>query len=309
MIVRADDQQLLHDKRKAISSLFPYVLWQDRVGQEDMFDTLLRAVMTSNSEQFIWHCVKPYIPRLSNELSPPSLNQVIVLASPHVSWHNLPHIEPIRSSSEWPRPIRLNLLRSEPVARWAAAVSAVPYTDMVGQSVVDALLQIASVRSLRPHIPVGIWSWLKKRPSLPPECSGRSMGTSGDVVRHVRALGDIEVLKSYLLLVWSEWDPISSVPEGLAEMQIAIREDFSGIGMGHHRGDLIERLDHVLGQFDRGLGHFKEHKPRIHDGNIQWTKGQYGELKEVLLEVERQAMGVLARTSPSSIYLRSTDTH
>jgi len=249
-----------------------------------MLGVLSCAVMTSDPEQFIWHRVEQYIAAPSNNPSSPPLNQVILFGSPHVSWDD-------------------GRCNENMVTRWGAAASAVAYTEEVGQSVVDVLLQIATVDSLRSHIPVDIWVCLKKRPTLPPECSGRSKGTERDVVRHVRALGDIEVFKSYLLLVWSEWDPVSSLSEGLAEMQIAIREDFSGIGMGRHRGDLIERLDHVLGQLDRGLEHFKEHKPGLLERNIPCAKGQYGELKEVLLEVDREAMDVLARTPPSLILL------
>jgi len=289
-MAQAEDQQLLHAKRKAISGLFPYVVWQERVGQRMMLDALSRAAMASNSEQFIWHRVEQYIATLSNKPSPPPLNQVIVLVSPHVYWSDGQRNENM-------------------VTRWAGAVSAVPFTEEVGQNVIDALLQIASVDLLRPHIPVGIWAWLKKRSPLPPECTGRSEGTKEDVVRHVRELGDIEILKSYLLLVWSEWNPIYSKPEGLAEMQVAIREDFSGIGMGRDREDLIEQLDHVLGQLDRGLEYFEEHRPALDESDIQRAKGQYGELKEVLLEVDREAMTVLARTPPSLILSRSTDTH
>ena len=60
---------------------------------------------------------------------------------------------------------------------------------------------------------------------------------------------DIEVLKSYLFAVWSEWDWLSNYC--FDEMCILIRDDFGGIEMGHHRTDLIQRLDDVLGQLDR----------------------------------------------------------
>jgi len=260
----AEDQPLLHAKRKAISSLLPYVLRQERVGQQDMLGTLSHIATTMDSEQFIWHCIQPYITALCNNPNPLSLDQVIILGSPHVPWRTGPHNE-------------------NTVTRWATAASAVPYTEEVGESVVDALLHIASVDSLRPHIPIDIWAWLKKQPSLPHWSPGRSRATEGHVVRHVRALGDIEVLKSYLLLVWSEWDFIW--PDGFGEMCTSIREDFGGIEMGHHREDLIERLDHVLGQLDRGLGHFKERKPSLDAGHIQRAKDHYGELK-VLLEVD-----------------------
>ena len=58
------------------------------------------------------------------------------------------------------------------VHRWAAAALAVPYTEEVGQSVVDVLLQIASNSSLRLHIPRDVWALLKKRVSLPPVWGG-----------------------------------------------------------------------------------------------------------------------------------------
>ena len=267
-MARADDHQLIHDKRKAISSLIPYLLRQDQVRQQEILGALSHVAVTSNFEQSMWRHIQPYITTLSNDPSPHFLNQIIALGSSYVSWHHGQHNETM-------------------VIRWAAAASTVPYTEVVGQSVVDALLQIASVDSLRPHIPVGVWAWLKKRPSLPPVCYGRSRGTTINVVRHVRALGDIEVLKSYLLLVWSEWDPISSRSGGLAEMEVAIREDFGGIGMGCHREDLIKHLDHVLGQLDQRLEYLKEHRAGLHERNVQWTKEKYWKLKGVLLDVDR----------------------
>ena len=173
------------------------------------------------------------------------------------------------------------------VARWAAAASAAPYTEEIGQSVVDTLLHIASVDFLRPHIPVDIWTLLKKQPPLPPECLGRSRGSSRDVVLQIRALGDIEILKSYLLLILSEWDHIDDqLLGGLTEMKVSIREDFGGIKMQRHRRDLIKRLDHVLGQLDRGLDHLQQHKPSLDTHHISRAKKQYRELKGVLVEIE-----------------------
>lgn len=99
-----------------------------------------------------------------------------------------------------------------------------PYSEEVGRSVIDALLQIASEDSLRPHIPVGVWVWLKRQPYLPPVCAGWYLGTSSDIVHHIRGLGDIEILKSYFLLVWSEWDYPDE--DGFAETQVSIKEDF-----------------------------------------------------------------------------------
>jgi len=89
---------------------------------------------------------------------------------------------------------------------------------------------------------------LNERPSFPPVCWGRFYGSTGGFLRTVRALGDIEILKSCLPLVWSEWDEPG--PVNLYEMYASLWEGFSGIGMEHHRQDVLRRLDHVLGQLD-----------------------------------------------------------
>jgi len=181
------------------------------------------------------------------------------------------------------------------VTRWTEAVLAVPcYTEEVGQRVVDALLQIASNIYIQPYIPVNIWAWLKKRPSLPPVCSGRKMGTWHHVIPRVRQLGDIEILESYLLLVWSEWNV--AYQGGFIEMCTSIREDLGGIGMGCHREVLINRLDYVLGQLDRGLEHLKQRNPLLGEDHIPEARIQYEGLREVLLEVGREASEILTRT-------------
>jgi len=202
-----------------------------------------------------------------------SPNRVVTFMSPYVQWGRF---------------------GGNTVTWWAAAAMAVPHTEEVCQSVVDALLQIASVNRLEPYVPVEIWAWLKKQPSLPPICRGRDKGTMGHVVRRVRKLGDVDILESYLLLVWSEWDYIYD--NGLAEMCTSIREDLGGIGMERHREVLIKRLDHVLRQLDRGLGYFKEQDPLLDEDHIQKAREQYKELKRVLLEVDREASEILTRT-------------
>ena len=154
---------------------------------------------------------------------------------------------------------------------------------------INALLQIASIDSLRSHIPIDLWAWLKKLPPLPPVCRGRRTGKKEAVVLHVRQLGDIEILKSYFLLIWSEWNFLFI--SGLDEMQISIREDFAGIELRHHREDLVERLDHVLGQLDRGLGYIEQHQPDINPYQLHRAKMDYKMLKEVLLEVEQESLG------------------
>ena len=97
---------------------------------------------------------------------------------------------------------------------------------------VDALLQFAFDHEVLPYIPVDMWLWLKTQPSLPPVCQGRYYGTHLPIVRAVHGLKDIEILKSYLLMVWSEWDTLLN--EGFDEMCTSICEDFREIGRGHH---------------------------------------------------------------------------
>ena len=283
-MVGSVDRNRIRSKRKAIIALFPYAVRLGQSGKQRMVDMSLRAVMVLYSEEYIWRRAKPLIMKSLNTQSPPSLDWLITLASPHVSWHDEPY-------------------DGEMVARWAAAASALPYTEEVGQSAVGVLLHIASVNILQPHIPTGIWTLLKKQPTLPPECSGRSRGSSGDVVRQVRALGDIEILRSYLLLIWSEWDHIDDQPSGgLIEMEISIRENFSGIEMWRHRQDLVKRLDHVLGQLDRGLDYLQQHKPSLDTHHVSRAKTQYSELKAVLLEVDVGAMNGLSRKPPRLIF-------
>jgi len=156
-----------------------------------------------------------------------SLKQIIILASPYLPWEDFTTNEQL-----------IQLL--------AVAASTFPYTNDIGQSVVDTLLRIANDTSLQSHIPVGMWSWLNKRPSLPRFCWGRFYGSTRHVARAVRALGDIEILNSYLFLIRSEWDGPRSLR--LGEAYASLSECFSGIRMGHHRQDLLRRLDCVLGQ-------------------------------------------------------------
>jgi len=230
---------------------------------------------SSNSCGVVGRCVAPYATTMFQEPSPPSLNRIIALAAPYVTWYD-------------------DLCTEDTVTRWAAAVSATPYSEEVGQGVVDALLEITNTSSLRPHIPTNIWVWLKKQPSLPPVCQGRSNGSWEYTVRHVRGLGDIEILKSYFLLVWSEWDYAYDDP-GFDEMVLSLREDLSGIGMGGHRQDLIKRLDYVLGRLDLGPKHL-EQNPRSDEDFVREAEARYRKLKEVLLEVDKEAMEILTES-------------
>jgi len=161
---------------------------------------------------------------LFDESSTPSLDRVITLVSPYLDWDN-------------------HHFNQNMVTRWSTAALAVPYTEEVGQSVVYTLLQIASVDALRQHIPVSVWSWSRNRTFLPPVWVGGYIRTA-KVVHQIRALGNIEILKSYLLLIWLEWKYLDN--SAVTEMRTAIREVFNGAGMEDHRKDLIGRLNHVL---------------------------------------------------------------
>ena len=238
-----------------------------------MVDAILRAARGSELI-FGWRHVRTHIATLFGDSSPPSLNSVITFASPYIPWD---HLSNTRNA----------------IDRWAAAVSAVPCSEEVTQSAVDTLLWISGDGSRRSHIPVEMWALLKKRPPLLPMSLGRSNGTWRSIVLHIRGLGDIEILKSYFLLVWSEWNHLWF--NGFMEMQTSIREDFDGIGMCCHRDDFIKHLNHVQQQLDRDLEYFKPHQPEVREEHIQERKGQYRHLKNVLLEVDKIAMESLTR--------------
>jgi len=274
-VIGAANPDLIYSMRKAITTFFLFAAWCEQNGQHEALDVFLYTTKASGWSGLMWHWIKLPVTKLLNRWSPLPLKQAALLASPHLPWW---------SFIEGKHLIQL----------WAAAAWEVPYTDEICQSVVDTLLQIASNGCLRPHIPISMWSWLKKHPFLPPICAGRYQGSAFGVVQTVRALGDIETLKSYMLLVWSEWDPLYSGKahnysrqnqchkKSLHEMCTSLREDFSGIGMEHHQIDLLQQLDYILGQLDLGLEHLQPHKPSLNAGDIQQMKEQYRKLKEVL---------------------------
>ena len=242
-----------------------------------MLDAILRAAGAEDSV-LTWPHIGTHITALFDTSSPPTLNRAITFAAPCIPWY------------------RDELNAKNTVARWAAAALEVPYSEEVGQSVVDTLLRVSCYDTLLPHIPVDIWALLKKRPSLPPVCQGRSFGSQGRIVGHVRGLGDIEILKSYLLLVWSEWD--TPQVDGFAAMQVSIREDFDGIGMWGHLVDLVEHLDYTLGRLDRRLECLEQDQRRTDGRHIRWRKEKYEHLKNVLLLEVDKITRTLTRTPP-----------
>ena len=261
------DPDQIESKRKALTALFPYAVRWEQGGDNRMFNAYSDTLMVPKARELV---VEPIV-MLLDEASPNSPNWVVTLMLPYTEWGwSLKH-------------------RQHAVTRWAGAVSTVPYTEELGQNVVDTLLQIASEPHLQPYIPVQIWLWLKKQPSLPPKCRGRSLGTMGQVLRRVRELGDVELLESYFLLVWSEWDIVCD----LDEMHTSIREDFGGIGMWRHREVLIKQLDCVLRQLDQGPKHLTQHNLSLDEWYITTAKKRYGKPKEELLKVDREALEIL----------------
>lgn len=286
-MIDAADPDAIHSKRKAVTALFMYAARQERDGRRAMLHTFLQAARASATLWgFMWCRITPLITTLLDEGSPVSLRQAAVLALPYLPWRDL-------SSGDNEHLVQL----------WVVAAVTVPHTNEVVQSVADTLLQTSSNSSLRPHIPIETWSWLNECPSLPPICAGRFWGLSLSVVRMVRALGDAETLTSYLILVWAEWEYLDD--ESLSEMCTLIQEDLGGIWMGRYRVVLLRHLDHVLGQLDLGSEYLRQHDPRINEGDIRLRNGQYVELKEVLLEVERGAIDELIREFSGSVALFS----
>ena len=63
--------------------------------------------------------------------------------------------------------------------------------------------------------------------------------------------------------------------------------------MGYHRKELLKHLDHVLGQLELGSEYLQQHNPSLGGYRVQWRQNQYRQLKEVLLEVDREAIDLL----------------
>jgi len=278
-LVNDHDRDTLYRKRKAITALFPYAAWQERDNQCGILGVFLDAAKTSRSAGFLWHHIEPFFATLLSGASHVSLKRAATLASPYFLW--------------WSRSCCFKKDKAQAAQAWVTTASAVPREKEIAPSAVDVLLQIAHLGLLQPNHSE-VWSWLTLQPSLPPICEGRRLGSDSHVVQTIRNLKDIEILKSYLVLIWSEWNSLRS---GFPEMCNSIPEDFGGIEMYSHRGDLMQRLDHVLGHLDRGLAHLRYERPNTHVIDLQKRKDQYGELRTILLETDRKTLEILTRMS------------
>ena len=261
-MAKAADQDLIHSKRKVISALFIYLILE-RGRQQQMANAISRAVQVSGDRWLTWEHIKPYTPMLFRGPNTPSMDSLIVLLSPYIDWDDTLH-------------------NKDDVIRWVAAVSAVPYTEEVGRDVVGALPRIASCDSLRPYIPIEFWTWLKTHSTPPSRHPRPRIGITDDAVHYVRGLGDIDIFKSYLLLAFSEHNPVHN---GF-RIGYSLGEDFGGIGMWGHRKDLIERLDRVL----EGCDHVDD------DFEKERRVAGYDLLRRVFLQIEKEAVTTLIRT-------------
>ena len=261
-------------KHKAITVFFLYGARQEWNGQQKMLNIFLDTARASGRRGFMWHRIIQPLTTLLGRRSPVSLKQAIILVLPHLPWWN-PTID------------------GHFIQLWAAAAQAVPYTDDIGQCVADTLLLIASQKSLQSHIPIDMWLWLNKHPSLSPTCMG---GSQQDIVQEVQKLGNIETIVAYLLFVWSECNYLYQ--DGVEEMCTVIRKDFSGVGMRDYQEGLLEHLDHILGRLDLRPKPTQQYKQDLSEEEIQAMKGQYGQLREVLLEVDKGVMNTLTCEFP-----------
>ena len=102
---------------------------------------------------------------------------------------------------------------------------------------------------------------------------GRDAGTGRSTVRHVRGLGDLDILRSRFVLVWSAWNTLDD--SGFIQMQVSLMEDFGGIGMRYRRVELITRLDRILRELNRGWYYLSLHGPPVWEEGVRGRKEQY----------------------------------
>jgi hypothetical protein len=137
--------------------------------------------------------------------------------------------------------------------------------------------------------------------SFPLVCWGHFRGSQRDVIQTIRALGDLKIIKSYVLLVWSERDYLGFL--GLREMCTSIQEYFR---MGCDREDL-RRFDQASGQLDLGLKHLRTRGPSLNKGDIGQMKYEDEELKRISLEIDTEAGISLTRAFPGPTTFLTTN--
>ena len=182
---------------------------------------------------------------------------------------------------------------------WMTAASGLPDTPDVYQSVVGVLLQMAYKDELRPHIPVVAWEWLKRRRILRLIISVPGRGIPKGFFQTVQALRDIGLIASYLFVIWSEWNFLTY--GDCEEMRHLIREELNGIHAVGYRADLIQRLEFVLSQFDRGREYSCAPNLRVDEQSFWWARQQYEGFRRDLLELEEEVTMIMSGTLPRVI--------
>jgi len=221
-----------------------------------------------HTSQWTRRYLRPVIPKLLAEGRSAALKRAAILALPHLELAWL-------GSDEMHDFIQL----------WISAADTLDdAAEDVCQAVVDVLLQMAFFHSVRPHITPKAWSWLNKRPVLPPRCRGRLLCSTGsNVLPAIRAHNDIELLTSYLVTMWSEWDCAGEWAfEGMCEVLL---EEFcrDGDEVREYKMDLLARLNLVLGELGKGLEYLKVRHPDMQPDEFEVIRKRYRELKRILL--------------------------
>lgn len=257
-------------KHKAITALFPYAARRGQEGDSQLLDAFLCAVKCfPYSSRWTRRFIRPVIPRLLAEGSSTTLKRAAILALPHLelAWLNSDDICTF-------------------IKLWISTADTLDDTESIREAVVDVLLQMAFFHSVRPHITPKAWSWLNKRPSLPPRCRGRLLCAIGsNVLPAIRAHNDNELLTSYLVTMWSEWDCAGEWAfEGMCE---ALWEEFCGNDdddVRERRKELLARLSLVLGELGKGLGYLRVRHPDMQPEEFEVIRERYRELKRILVQ-------------------------
>jgi hypothetical protein len=259
-IAENPDRKSLFSKRKAISALFPYAIHLEGVGWQEAADVIAHLFRDSGIP---WCQIKPYVKMWFMKSTSFPLNQALIHMLPCADWHRAHY---------------------KTVEKWTKVVLQVSFTEEVCRSAVAVMLQISLNDSLWPLIPINIWAWLKEQPALSPLFGRQPVKMDEGLIRYLHGLDDIEILKSYLLVLWSEGHEVWFLDEA-ADF---ICETFGGIGMQDHKKDLIKRLDHVLGQLDQGLAYSKQHNIwSLALGRQIWSRTScYRRLKKLLEGVD-----------------------
>lgn len=252
---------------KPLASILPYAFMKAEGGDTSLLDgVLLAARRFPRGSKWIRDYIGPIISETLSKSSSTKRKQIIVCALPYLedAWFDIEEKKGF-------------------VDRWLSAAR-LKYSPEIGRSVVEVLLRMASVRQWQPHITQEAWTWLKRRPQLPPVCRGRSSCcTSAAAVSAVRSLNSPELLKEYLVTVWSEWDwPIPWVRD---YMHTTVTESFGGEEMKGHREELCNRLRTIRDRFELGLDHLQKEGLEMSADEFQSTKEAYKELLGTLEEM------------------------